>query len=119
MAFSPLDFVKLAHRLAASAPQEVELRTAVGRLYYGLFLIARDKLRVGGRHNVHTKTIGRLRGRKGHKTTADALDELFELRKVADYELVPRKPRYASWPKNWSRAQSIASRIQPRLQKLK
>jgi uncharacterized protein (UPF0332 family) len=119
VAFDPSEFVKLARRIASSVLQESELRTAVGRAYYGLFLVARDKMRVKKRRDVHSETIKRLRKVSGYRSTADELDELFELRKVADYELRPRKRKHRNWQRNWSRAEQLANRIHPRLQKLK
>lgn len=119
MPFDPLDFLALAQSLASPGAPECELRTAVGRSYYALFLVARDKMRVRQRNKVHSETITRLRKVKGYRSIADELDELFELRKVADYELAPLKAQHKNWSNNWSRAQYLAARIEPRLQQLK
>lgn len=119
MAFDPLDFLTLAQSLASSGAQECELRTAVGRAYYSAFLVARDKMRVQQRRKVHSETVKRLRKIKGYRSIADELEELFELRTVADYELRPLKPNQRNWSNNWSRAQHLANRIHPRLRQLK
>ena len=39
--FDPLAFLVLARELAGEGKDEAKLRTAVGRAYYALFLIAR------------------------------------------------------------------------------
>jgi len=119
MSFDPLDFLTLAQSMASSGAQESELRTAVGRAYYALFLMARDKMDVRRRNSVHHETIKRLKKTEGYRTMADQLDELSRLRKVADYELTPIKPEHQNWPENWSRASLLVDRIRPRLQQLK
>lgn len=116
-AFDPLDFLAVARSLAANQ-REAELRTAVGRAYYALFLLARDKLAVSGGPNVHQRVITQLRGRPGYRAAADQLDALRRLRVVADYEPLPTDAARRNWEANWARADVLAGRLLGRLQTL-
>lgn len=42
--FDPVGFLQVARDLNANATNEAEWRTAVGRAYYALFIMARDRL---------------------------------------------------------------------------
>lgn len=117
MSFDPLEFIKLGQQIA-HPPTEARHRTAVGRAYYGVFLIARDKMGVRGRKKVHKRTVNRLRKTTGYDSTADQLTALRRLRNVADYDLIPAK-KLSNWTRNWARAQRILSHILPKLQSLK
>ncbi|TKJ30154.1 MAG: hypothetical protein CEE40_05775 [Chloroflexi bacterium B3_Chlor] len=116
--FDPLHFVGLGQRLAQVATTECELRTAVGRAYYGLFLLARDRRGITGRDRVHVRTINAVKSQAGYWATGCQLDDLRELRCVADYEVVPEKPQDRDWQVNWSRALNIVNHISPKLQRL-
>ena len=115
----PLAFLKLAQELANRDEKEVRLRTAVGRAYYALFLIARDKLRIRARRDVHKKTINALKKRRGYLTTANQLDALKRLRLVADYELLPHNKADRNWIHNWSRVQALVNQVLPKLTRLR
>ena len=117
-AFDSLEFLTLAQELAKKK-EEVGLRTAVGRSYYAVFLIARKKtgIRKGkGRRGVHMRVIDAIKGRRGYEATGQKLGSLFRLRIVADYQLSPKDPNDRNWVHNWSRASCLASNIIPKLQ---
>ena len=54
--FAPLFYLSLARELAREGT-EVKYRTATGRAYYALFLLAREKSNVTGTEDVH-KRVG-------------------------------------------------------------
>ena len=116
--FDPLEFLRLARRLAEQGTGERELRTAVGRAYYALFLVARDRTSVTATQGVHRAVNRAVRLRHGHRSTASQLNSLKRLREVADYEELPVDPSQRDWVVNWQRADTIATHILPRLQSL-
>lgn len=111
----PLAFLSLARELANRDGEEAELRTAVGRAYYALFLIAREKIGIRGPRKIHTRVIDALKKRRAYRSTADQLDALRRLRTVADYQLLPDDQADRDWTRNWSRAQALVDRVLPRL----
>ena len=128
MAFDPLDFSNLARTIAAGTTSEAAYRTAVGRLYYSLHLLARDRL---GLTSTQLKKITKRMKKGGshaaviHEvTTRDMatggqLDLLRVLRIEADYHLQPSSHQFASWGANYQNADLIATKILPRIQTLK
>jgi hypothetical protein len=108
-------FLIVARELALPDREEAKLRTAVGRAYYALFLIARERTGTRGRKNVHQQVLNALRRRRAYRSTADQLDALRRLRVVADYQLLPEDSADRDWTHNWSRAQALVNRILPRL----
>ncbi len=115
-AFDPLHFLSLARDLANVGQNEASLRTAVGRAYYALFLVARDKTGVTEKRKIHRLVIEAIRKRKAYHSTADQLDALRRLRTVADYQLLPGQPTDRDWVRNWARADELANRVLPRLE---
>lgn len=102
--FDPLLFLQLADELATADADEATLRTAVGRAYYAVFLLARSKVGVHGRHNIHERvrqTISPVNSR-----AASLLGSIAYVRFVADYELQPNNPRYRNWRRNWERVRN-------------
>lgn len=116
--FDPLEFLRLAQQLAGQGAGERELRTAVGRTYYALFLIARDRTGVTARQGAHKAVRRAVKVRRGHKSTASQLGSLQRLREVADYEELPADPSQRDWAANWQTVDTIATHILPRLQSL-
>ncbi|MDI6792265.1 MAG: hypothetical protein QME81_05280 [bacterium] len=89
MSFDWTEYIRLSEELIQKE-EEVYLRSAISRSYYGVFCIARNKLgyqRYSGR-DVHGKIID------GYKNSADRiqekigknLDELRKARNSADYD---------------------------------
>lgn len=111
MSFDPLDFRQLAKGLASGTPSEAALRTAIGREYYALFLIARERTNVRGRRRVHKRVKKKVA--KVDSGAAHQLGSLLELRCNADYDLSP--PITLA---HWQRAEWLASHILPRILKI-
>lgn len=109
--FDPKLFLALASELSTAGAEERHLRTATGRAYYTVFLIARDKLRVVATRDVHTEVIRTLRAR--NRSWADQLDSLRRIRVAADYELTPQDPTRRDWARNWADAARLWQRLMP------
>ena len=116
--FDPRRFIALARALGGAVPSdEAQLRTAIGRAYYTLFIIARDNLRIAGEEGVHAQVIYQLR--RQDRRIGDQLDFLRHLRTIADYELLPRDPSRRDWARNWHDADALARRLQPSLEAIR
>lgn len=111
----PLAFLRVAQELAREG-DEAALRTAIGRAYYALFLMARDKTGVTSTRAVHTEVIWAVRKRPGARAIVDQLDALRRLRIIADYQLLPDDPAMRDWPSNWIKAQALVNHLLPKLQ---
>ena len=116
-AFEPTEFLRVAYALATEDADEAALRTAVGRAYYALFLIARDKLGVVTTEKVHGEVIGIL-NRRNRTRIANQLSSLLNLRLAADYQLVPEREYERDWRSNWVRAKQIVEYLRPELEKM-
>ena len=116
MPFDPARFLAVANDLACQPPDEGRLRTAVGRAYYSVFLLAREKTGVPNKRNVHSRTHAALKRTSGCRTAGDMLARLNRLREVADYQPLPTDPVDRDWIKNWSNAQQLANQILPKVQ---
>lgn len=107
--FNPLRFLELAKDLAKSN-DESNLRTAVGRAYYAIFLTIRKKLGVDNEYEVHAAVFNRLvRLRKTMINTQ--LSEMKRLRVTADYEITPVNEDHEDWRKNWERQDLLANTL--------
>jgi len=114
-AFDPRLFTDIARNLAGQQPpEEGRFRTAVGRAYYSLFLIARENLRIRVREDVHSAVIRSLRAQ--NRRLGDQLDQLRHYRVVADYELIPDDPTKQNWEQNWNYVWQLATRLRPTLE---
>jgi len=117
--FDSLDFLGIARELGNRNQDEASLRTAVGRAYYALFIVARDKLGFATKKRaVHTLVAKELKKRKGYRSTADQLTALKRLRHAADYQMLPYNPADRDWQNNWSRAENLVKQILRKLQAL-
>lgn len=114
----PMRFLTVAQDLAKGTSDEAKLRVAVGRAYYALFLIAREKTGVVTTDNVHSAVMRELRS-LGYRTIARQLQALKILRVVADYQLLPENPTQRNWKRNWSTTQAITKQILPKLRSMK
>jgi len=114
--FDPMDFLSLARTLGSGNADEAQLRTAVGRAYYALFLVARDRLGVTTTQQVHGTVIQALTRRR--KRLGDQMFALFRLRQIADYEMLPQNAHEQNWEHNWLRAQAIIGNIEPDIQRI-
>ena len=113
--FDPLEFLDLARSLGQTSNDEASLRTAVGRVYYALFLVARSRIAttVIGKA-VHAEVIKHVKQRD--RSAGDQLATLRRFRNVADYELMPLRATDRNWRQSWSTVDRIAQHILPRLQ---
>jgi uncharacterized protein (UPF0332 family) len=129
-AFDPLYFLDFASDIATSNNSEVALRTCVGRAYYAIYLVARERLLYKGlvkRRDVIGKRPRRPHGavidalkrldRAAQTTVGQQLGDLFELRVEADYHLQP-SAQYRDWSNNWQMASAIAQNLRPKVQRI-
>ena len=116
MSFDPARFLAVANDLASQASDEGRLRTAVGRAYYSVFLLAREKTGVPNKRNVHSRSHAALKRMSGCRAAGDMLAKLNRPREVADYQLLPSDPVDRDWIQNWSNAKQLANLILPKVQ---
>ena len=111
----PHRFLRLADELGDGSSDETRLRTAVGRAYYGLFLLARAKTGAYSPTDSHRAVIDALKKTSGMQAVAGQLDRMRRLRTVADYEMVPINPRHQDWVKNWVTCKALYRNILPHM----
>ena len=146
--FDPADFFTLAQALITDSSSEASVRSAIGRAYYACYLTARDELygidatrltnsekkrlvpkspSVHGAVRVAVATNRNLKPGKA-KRLADQLSQLFELRKLADYERDSLGPGItqgfgahgvSDWAGLSHQAMSIAANLLPELRQLR
>ena len=99
--FDPTGFLRIARTLVSRGDaDEAELRTAVGRAYYGVFLVARERLSNTGEispnwtSDDHWAVITALRSRGG--PFGDQLHRLRRERNRDDYDLRSTRTQSAS-----------------------
>lgn len=107
--FSPAEYLAVARSLAAQPPNEANLRTAVSRAYYAIFLIARDKAHISGKERLHELTKAAVQSR--NFAAGGEYESLRQLRVQADYFLVPDDPAYRDWERNWQDAEHYAASL--------
>ena len=112
-AFDPQEFLRVADSLVSQDTSEASLRTAVGRIYYAVFLTARETLGVRGRSHIHGRVIGELRRRDRY--AGGQLERLEGLRVVADYQLGVQNPFEDDWQRNYQMARRLANFVLERL----
>jgi hypothetical protein len=115
--FDPMEFYNLGLSLAASPGDECALRTATGRIYYALFLIARDRTYPGRQNITHVDVANAVKRRAG-RAIGDKYKAIQRLRKVADYELTPVSQTDSNWNTNWAQVWSTAANILPHIRRL-
>lgn len=114
-AFDPAGFLRVADTVAGDNPDEAAYRTAVGRAYYAVFLMARVPAGIEGRHQAHERVCTTFS--PANHRLASLLRTLASLRIVADYELVPPQ-HFRDWRVNWVNARRLADEIVDELAKL-
>jgi hypothetical protein len=98
-AFDPLDFLQLADELAADDADEAALRTAIGRVYYAVFLLARSKTPIRDRRAAHVRVRESIS--PTNQRLASLLGGMSKYRDVADYEPTPASSQFRDWRRNW------------------
>ena len=130
----PLDpelFLSQAQRLARTAENEADHRSAINRAYYACHLVARDALfgvdAGGGRRPSHWAVIRAVAGHEGGAADANGLWTLKEMREAADYVTDSSHPdvqrvfadgRVSDWAGLAARALAVAGALIPRLRAL-
>ena len=130
----PLDpelFLVQAQRLAGTAENEADPRSAINRAYYACHLTARDALfgvdARGGRRPSHRTVINSVANPPGGRQDARMLRSLKRMREVADYVTDSSHPdvqgvfaenRVSDWAGLAARALAIADALIPRLRAL-
>ncbi len=128
----PLDpdlFLVQARRLARTAENEADYRSAISRAYYACHLTARDALfgvdAGGGGRPSHWAVINSVA--RAEENAADRLRRLKRVREVADYVTDSSHPevqgvfangRASDWASLAGRALAVAHRLIPRLRAL-
>lgn len=82
--FDPVSFLEVVDHLVQQNNHEAYNRTAVGRSYYTVFLIAREKFSFGKKTS-HWDVISAVKGK--NRARGDQLDNLRRRRWGADYDL--------------------------------
>ncbi len=131
MPLDPERFLVQARRLARTAENEADHRSAINRAYYACHLVARDALfgvdAGGGRRPSHTAVIKSIATHPGGAEDADGLRELKAMREVADYVTDSSHPdvqrvfadgRVSDWAGLAARALATAGALVPRLRAL-
>ena len=112
--FDPLRFLTVADELADGSSDEARLRTAAGRAYYALFLVALDKTGLSRKGKPsHKKVLDRVK--KRDRGTGEKLGTLLRVRAAADYRVLLPDPRYPDWTTNWYLAKSLVKDILPKI----
>ena len=130
----PLDpelFLAQAQRLAETAENEADYRSAISRAYYACHLVARDALfgvdARGGRRPSHWAVIRTVARREDGESSANELWTLKAMREVADYVTDSLHPdvqrvfvssRVSDWSSLAARALAVAGALVPRLRAL-
>ena len=115
-AFDPMMFLQLADELATDTADEAALRTAIGRAYYAVFLLARAQTSIQGRHQAHHRVREELSPRSSR--LAALLGTMSSIRLVADYDLQPSNPQIQDWRRNWRNIRENAAQVLDELDKL-
>ena len=131
MPLDPERFLVQAHRLARTAEDEADYRSAINRAYYACHLAARDALfgvdARGGRRPSHWAVINSVDRAPGRHRDARRLRELKSMREAADYVTDSSHPdvqrvfadgRVSDWANLAARALAIAVALIPRLRTL-
>ncbi len=111
--FDSLEFLRVAELLADGDASEANLRTAVSRTYYAVFLAMRERFGVEGKRNIHGRVIGAVYAYD--KMAGERLQKLEALRGLADYRLRDLDALDRNWRDNYRKARRFAEFILGRL----
>ena len=115
-AFDPMSFLHLADVLATEDADEAALRTAIGRAYYAVFLLARAQTTVQGRRQAHHRVREELSPRSSR--LAALLGTMASMRLLAVYELQTTNPQFQDWRRIWRNMRKNATDALEELSKL-
>lgn len=114
--FGPLDFLRLADTLATDDPDEAALRTAVGRAYYAVFLLARAKTGVEGKRQAHERVRQAIS--PVNERLASLLGTIATARYFADYEPRPTNSNFSDWKRIWQQVRQNVTSVLDELETL-
>jgi hypothetical protein len=114
--FGPLAFLAVANALATEDADEAALRTAVGRAYYAVFLVARSRSGVMDTQFAHERVRSALS--TSSTRLASVLGSMSRLRMIADYEPMPRNVQERDWRRNWEKTRRNADSVLEELARL-
>ena len=106
MPIDPWTVVDLGREIGNAYDTEVGKRSAVSRIYYGVFLEVRERFPVRTRERRVHQAVSASLARATKKQFGDQLKDLRELRESADYELDA-----SDWDRNLLRANRLADQI--------
>jgi hypothetical protein len=115
--FNPREFHDVAVQITAHSQSEACLRSAINRMYFAAFWLARTKTGIPPKppkRGSHAEVITQLK-KRGFRTEADQLDKLRALRVAADYDLMPDEPMDRDWLRNWQKATNLIASLLVRL----
>ncbi len=131
MPLDPERYLVQAQRLAGTAEDDADYRSAINRAYYACHLVARDALfgvdAGGGKRPSHWAVIKAVAGHRGGEEDADDLRKLKRMREIVDYVTDSSHPEVqavfaASLVSDWASladwALAIAGALIPRLRAL-
>jgi hypothetical protein len=108
--FDPRQYLDLARDMARHSSDETVPRTAVGRAYYAVFLMAREAAHVHAAEQQQHQVI-KTHLLKHDNAVGGAYGSLYDLRIEADYYLEPRDRANDDWARNWRYADRYASTV--------
>jgi hypothetical protein len=111
MPIEPSEIRTFAPEIAELYQSEVAWRAAVSRLYYGVYLHARDRLNIAQRRRSHEEVRAAIQ-RRTQRSVGEQMSELRELREMADYEM-----NHNEWDQKYLKAMRLAERIMDALVK--
>lgn len=110
-AFSPMDFLLLAEILIEGEDaDEARFRTAMNRVYYAIFLLARSKTGAAEIEVGAHSAVRRLLRQRGYTKIAESLETLYEFRVKADYYIGP-DVSLATWQSDCTNALKLAHKL--------
>lgn len=112
MAFDPLAFLEVARALTGAPQSEAGFRTAIGRAYYAVFLLGRERTGVRAKKDVHKRVLQAIGHRLG-KHTRDQLDSLRLLRSRADYDVLA-----VISDGDWQKAEALVQHLLPKIRSI-
>ncbi|HEX5164620.1 MAG TPA: hypothetical protein VFV93_04425 [Thermomicrobiales bacterium] len=114
--FDPLHFLRLADGLATDDADEAALRTAIGRAYYAVFLLARARTGVQGKWQAHERVRQAIS--PVNDRLAAILGTIATVRYFADYELHITNANFSDWKRNWQQVRQNVTRVLEELESL-
>jgi hypothetical protein len=107
------EFLRIADERGSRA-DEASLRTAVGRAYYAVVLLAALVTATPRDRSFHSN-LRRDLERLSYRSLASRMGQMHHLRNVADYQSAPESHRDGDWPLNWRQVRRDVDIVFPQL----